>query len=450
MILSKETRSLCNHYKMATTIIGDGILYTEYPVLAQSGTHFTRVVVDDGDIQIDKASHSNSGSHLFLKGALQSHEAFIKIENSGGTELLRVDHQGKIHAPVGIIAPEISALTSSVSSNNNSLALIIPTVTANTNTLSANQTTILNNTTASATNAVKLLEQDVIKTNLDNVIVTLNASGQATDLPVDGSLVKRKNTNEGTVFEIATINKVINVGKTVAQYGNANYQWIPQKLVNGTLHNDPKAIVRCGRNHEEIGHPSIGDGLEVRGLLPEDGFGERNNVLITANEYAPSLEMVCNKSAGSPWIRLRDHEKVSKLEISEEGVAHSLAEEKHLSITPNVQFSTTHLYTGVFRLNFTLSDKWDSTSSEMVIMLKRNDEEDVRFVTACEVFIDESQVQSNHIASVIYIDRFSKNVRTNGHSFLRIVLKLELLENETELPVGTKFALTVNNQTLLL
>ena len=433
---------------MATTIIGDGILYTEYPVLAQSGTHFTRVIVDDGDVQLDKASHSNSDSHLFLKGDLQSHEAFIKIQNSGGTELLRVDHQGKIHAPVGIIAPEISTLTSSVSSNNNSLATIIPTVTANTNTLSANQTTILNNTTASATNAVKLLEQDVIKTNLDNVIVTLNAAGQATDTPVNGSLVKRKNTDEGTVFEIATVNKVINVGETVAQYGNSNYQWIPQKLVNGNIVNDPKAIVRIGRNHEEIGHPSLGDGVEIMGL--DSGFGERNNVLLTANEFAPSLEMICNKSTGAPWIRLRDHEKTSKFEISEEGIALSLAEDKHLNITPNVAFSTTHLYTGAFRLNFTLTDKWDDTSSEMVIKLKRNDPEDIRLVTACEVYIDESQVHSNHIASVIYIDRFSKNVRANAHSFLRVVLKLELLDNETELPVGTKFALTVNNQSLLL
>ena len=436
---------------MATTIIGDGVLYTEYPVKAQSSTNFTRVVVDDGDIQIDKASHSNSDSHLFLKGDLQSHEAFIRIKSSGGTELLRVDHQGKIHAPIGIIAPEITTLTSSVSSNNNSIAALVPAVTSNTNTISSNQTTILNNTTGTATNAVKLLEQDVIRSNLDNVIVILNAAGQATDLPVDGSLVKRKNTgDDGTVFEAVTINKHINVKEVVAQYGNANYQWVPQKLVNGSIVNDPKAIVRCGRNHEEIGQSSIGDGIELMGLVPDDGFGERNNVLITANEFAPSLEMICNKSLGAPWIRLRDHEKTTKVEISETGIAFALSEDKTLSITPNVPFSTTHLYTGPFRLNFTLSDKWDNTSHEMVIKLKRNDEEDVRLVTACEVYLDESQVESNHIGSVIYVDRFSKNVRTGAHSFLRIVLKLELLDNETELPVGTKFALTINNQSLLL
>ena len=423
---------------MATSIIGDGVLYTEYPVKAESSsTHFTKVIVDNGDVQIDKASHSLSDTHLFLKGDLQSHEAFIKIKSSGGAELLRVDHQGKIHAPVGIIAPEITTLTNSVSSN--------------TNTLASNQTTILNNTTASATNAVKLLEQDVIKSNVDNVIVTLNASGQATDLAVDGSLVKRKNTgDDGTVFETVTINKHINVKEVIAQYGNANYQWIPQTTVNGSIANDPKAIVRCGRNPEEIGQSSIGDGIELMGLAPDDGFGERNNVLITANEFAPSLEMVCNKSTGAPWVRLRDHEKTSKVEISELGLAYALGEDKNLSITPNVPFSTTHLYTGPFRLNFTLSDKWDNTSHEMIIKLKRNDEEDIRLVTACEVYLDESQVESNHIASVIYIDRFSKNVRKNAHSFLRIILKLELLDNETELPVGTKFALTINNQSLLL
>ena len=436
---------------MATTILGDGVLYTEYPVLAQQTTHFTRVIVDNGDIQLDKASHSGSNSHLFLKGDLQSHEAFVKIENSNGAELLRIDHQGKLHAPVGIVAPEISTLTNGVTSNNASISTLITTVTQNTNTLSSNQSTILNNTTTTLTNSVKLLEVPTIKANVDHVITVLNAASEATELPVDGSLVKRKNTGyEGTYFELLTVNKNINVGKTIAQYGNANYQWIPQTIVNLQPVNDPKAIVRIGRNHEEIGQSSIGDGVEIMGLLSSDGIGHRNNVLITANENAPSIEMVCNKKTGAPWIRLRDHHKNSQIEISQQGLSQSLVEDLTFSVSPNVAFSTVNLHEGMFRLNFVLSDKWDSTSNEMVLKIQTGAVLDARIIASFEVFIDESNITSNYIESNIYIDHISKNVRKNVDSFIRLVLKCELHAGETEIPSGTRFVVTINNQTILL
>ena len=396
---------------------------------------------------MDKASHSASDSHLFLRGDLQDHEAFIKIQNSSGSELLRVDHNGKLHTPVGIVAPEITSLTAAVSSNTTSVGTIVTTVTSNTNLIISNLTSILSNTTTGITNTTKLLAQDTIKVNVDNIISTLNGSSEATSSAIDGSLVKRDNTE--TQFTKINCN-ICEVEKTVAMYGDSNIQWIPQAMVNGTLTNDAKAIVRVGRNHDEIGYSNIGDGIEIIGLVPQDGVGSRNSVIIAASEYSPSLEMHCNKSTGQPWIRLRGHQGESKIEISETGVAISISEEANFSVTPNVEFSQMELYAGVSRLNFTLADKWDDTSNELVIKLNRYVPELGRIVSAYEVYLDESEVSSNYIDSVIYIDRITKNLRKTGASFVRIVLKLELLSSESEIPTGTKFVLTLNNKELLI
>jgi hypothetical protein len=282
--------------------------------------------------------------------------------------------------------------------------------------------------------------------NVDNLISTLNNASEATASAIDGSLVKRDNTE--TQFTKIHCN-ICEVGKTVAMYGDSNVQWIPQSTVNGALTNDAKAIVRVGRNHEEIGQSNIGDGIEIVGLLPHDGIGGRNSVLIAASEYSPSLEMTCNKSTGQPWIRLRDHLGESKIEISETGVAIPINEEQTFSVTPNVEFSQMALYNGVSRMNFTLSDKWDNTSDEMVIKLNHTAPQLGRIVSA-EVYVDQSNVSSNYIDSVIFIDRITKNLRQTGDSVVRIVLKIELLGGESEIPLGTKFVLTLNNKGLLI
>ena len=98
----------------------------------------------------------------------------------------------------------------------------------------------------------------------------------------------------------------------------------------------------------------------------------------------------------------------------------------------------------------TLSDKWDDTSNKMVIILNRNVPQLGRIVSAYEVYLDQSDVSSNYIDSVIYIDRITKNLRKTGESFVRVVLKIELLGNETEIPSGTKFVLTLNNKELII
>ena len=174
--------------------------------------------------------------------------------------MLKIDNTGKLFAPIGVVCPEITSLTNSIATTN---------------------TTLLDNIDNTADNTEKLEEQDTIKTHVDHILTVLNDASEATKA-VNNSLVKRDNSN-GTAFSKISVSQVAEIGETVAMYGDANVQWIPQKTVNGVIINDPKAICRLGRNHEEIVQDPTGDGLELVGLLPLDGIGVRNTVMITAS-----------------------------------------------------------------------------------------------------------------------------------------------------------------------
>jgi hypothetical protein len=76
------------------------------------------------------------------------------------------------------------------------------------------------------------------------------------------------------------------------------------------------------------------------------------------------------------------------------------------------------------------------------------DDELNNFLT-CECCIDQSDVEAVYLDSAVYIDRVTKNIKKNQHSLIRVVLKCEFLNNETEIPQGTKILVTVNNQKML-
>ena len=50
---------------------------------------------------------------------------------------------------------------------------------------------------------------------------------------------------------------------------------------------------------------------------------------------------------------------------------------------------------------------------------------------------------------MVYVDRIQKNVRKNESAKIRIVLKMELLDSETEIPNGTVLQLTIRNQLMI-
>ena len=98
-----------------------------------------------------------------------------------------------------------------------------------------------------------------------------------------------------------------------------------------------------------------------------------------------------------------------------------------------------------------LNTAWDDEADELILVLQYNsqvDEEENRFIS-CEVFLDETLLESGYTESMVYVDRIQKNVRKNESAKIRIVLKMELLDSETEIPNGTVLQLTVRNQLMI-
>ena len=103
------------------------------------------------------------------------------------------------------------------------------------------------------------------------------------------------------------------------------------------------------------------------------------------------------------------------------------------------------------RYRLHLAVPWSNAADEITLVLQQNsntDDEEFRFLT-CEAFLDESDVEAGYTDSVVYVDRVTKNVRKNSPSIIRIVLKMELLNGETDIPLGSVVRVTLNNQKML-
>ena len=417
-----------------TNILGDGGVTTIYPVYDDvyslfdnvSG-FFKKINVDDGAIHINQAGHGDNvdDAHLLLQGQLQDHEAFVKIKNAQGTELFRIDNTGKVLAPQDIVAPSLTTVQNVASTN----ATSVNTLTSNLNTL----------------------EQTMISSDLTlyNQIISLQTViNGGTSQAVNDSLVKRDNT-AGTMFTKLNT-EVIEVDDQVAMYGNANLMWVPQVTVDGVTSNVAGTHVTVGKNLA-IG-AGAADGLEIFGL-PLDANGlATNQVLITANDTAASINLQCNKSNTAPYIRCSNLNDVVQNEISEHGFSQLM-----LHVNPLFQATPGLVVGGALeggtlrRYRLHLAVPWSNVADEIPFVLQQNsntDDEEFRYLT-CEAFLDESDVEAGYTDSVVYVDRVMKNVRKNSPSIIRIVLKMELLNGETEIPLGSMIRVTINNQKML-
>ena len=127
---------------MATTIIGNGPPYMLiYADETPSGA-FGKVIVDGGEVQLDKSSHNDNYAHVYIKGTLQNHESYIKVEDSASNVLFKVDNTGKLNALVGITSPEITSITNASTTNTVALTTITPKVTANETAVAAHVTVL--------------------------------------------------------------------------------------------------------------------------------------------------------------------------------------------------------------------------------------------------------------------------------------------------------------------
>ena len=399
---------------MASTIIGDGANYTLYPpseALINPREAYQRIIVDNGAISIDHASHgaNENDSHLFLKGTLQAHESYVKITNDANVEKLRIDNTGKIHAPGGVTCPEITTVTTATSGNTASITALTGTVTTLTTETTQN-TNQLMSATAAATN---------------------------------GTLVLRHNVN-GTHFAKIT-SDIVEIGTAQALYGDANIQYIPQD--NGG-NNIAGSIYRFGSNHEEFDFTGSGEGIELIGRAPSNPAEQRNSVQMFPQESAPTLQMVCTKTAGVPWVRLNNENDVETIEISEFGLAQRLSSSTQFNISPGSIYTGT-LSPGFSESVFTLSGNWTAADGSLTFILKSNTDIEGHYIKCIEVSVDESSSNS-YIQSQVYVDRFSKHVKNHPtDSELRVVLKYEFLGGETSIPSGTVLRLLILNNKII-
>ena len=414
-----------------TNIFGDGELTTQYPVYDDifslydnvSG-FFNKIRVDDGAIEIDHAGHTGNvhDSHITLKGNLESHEAFFKIKNAQNTELFRITHAGHLLAPQDITAPSITNNTNAVVANQTG-------INTNSGAIISNDTDIQ----ANATNTTAL--QTLTKINVDAV--------QATSLATDKSLVQRNNTGDGTMFTILNAN-LVEVNHQVTLYGDSQLWWEPT--------NTPGSFIRVGRT-QYSGNAAVGDGIELVG--PAMDVGKRNEVRITANDTAPSIDLQCNKTNNAPFIRCTDKDDIVQIEISDQGLVQPLTNSSYLEVTPGIDF-TALLKTGQVRHIIGFAVPWSDDQKELVFILTTpNEDYEEKFFFSCEVSLNENTPQGVYTQSVVYVDRVSKNLRQSAPSQIRVVMKLELLKNlqgvmETGLTTEHMLDFTYNNQKMLV
>ena len=410
---------------MATTIIGNGIPYKIIYPEEKSASDFHKIKVDGGSIILDKAADHDEYAHLYLKGNLQNHEAYFKVENNSNVELLRVDNSGKLHATSGLVAPEITTLTNSVTNNTSTLTTIAPKVTANETAVASHTTLIGTNTTSIGNNTSAIGLNTTDRTN-------------ATHLATNDTLVKRLNSGDGTQFTTLTTN-LINVGQAAAAYGDSSYQWIAQDN-NGQ--NIAGSFARLGTNISEMGDlSSAGDGLELSGL-PTAGQTKYNKIELFPASSAPSIQLQCSKDASVPWVRLNGELGFAWVELDLFGVSQAVTNTSQSNISPGNNL-TGVLARGLCIYNLTLTGNWSANNPELIIVL--TDRVKDHLIRSVEVSLE------GNVSSTVYVDRYSKTIKSPAsNSELRIVLKHELLGGETNIPSGTVIKLAILNNRIIL
>ena len=164
------------------TVTGETGTYEYFPVWESSTkNNFTHLKVDDDAIVLNHSGHADnlSQSHLVLKGDLSAGHAYIRCKNGQGTDLIRIDHSGKLHCLSGLDSTEITQLQQDV---------------AQLTTYDAEQSTTI----------FDLIQEDVtIKNRLDTIESEITGTHEATH----DTLVRRDNT-AGTQFTKLTANVV--------------------------------------------------------------------------------------------------------------------------------------------------------------------------------------------------------------------------------------------------
>jgi hypothetical protein len=386
---------------------------------------FDKLTVDDV-ITIDHAQHTGNEdkAHLLLSGDISTGDHYVRIKNSSGT-LLNIDHNGKLHAISGLVAPELTAMSQAITSQSE---LII-----------SNDTDIGTMFDLIAANQTELVATLETSEYLSSRVVD---SEPATHEAIDNSLVQRDNT-QGTTFTRIDLTNLL-VEKQVALHKDAKLNYIPYHTVNGvSVPLGPLYQYRFGRA-EEIGDGQMHtDGLEF--LNPDP-----NEIKLQVNNTTPTIETVNTKDGDLyPWVRHRDSDRVSQVEIDSYGVHTRITNVTSIhNVTPGV-VTVVPPGRGITEYVLHLSSAWIFANvAEHTIQITRTLVQEA-FITAM-VFIDNKDgAPAQNISSRAFLKRQMHFRNDTGHMIQRYVIGHFVANSEVSFPIGTKIVLRVKNNKLI-
>ena len=262
--------------------------------------------------------------------------------------------------------------------------------------------------------------------------------GNSTHLSTHDTLVKRDN-NSTTTFEHLTTN-ILNASTDVAMYGDCALTYTPQDAQGVNI---AGYTYRFGRNTEELGDFSgTGNGLE----FAEPG-STGNMLLMQTNVGTPTIELRANKTAGVPWMLIRNSSDNEALSLDDAGIHVRSDEKPGVYLTPGTPLVLHTLTDGKQAHWLELSVPWTSTTSETEIEIEQPvADAGLRIIENMEIFLDD-QIQSSAVESRVYVKRWGTYKYSKQK--LWVVLGLELRNGETSLQSGSFIRISFCNKKVL-
>ena len=401
-----------------------------------------RIVIDDGAIKIDHAADNLDNAHLVLDGVLTSGQDYVKVVKNG-VKLLNIDHTGKLFCHEGIGFPDlttienfITALQSQTATNANGLIALdgdITVLQGQTATNAGGLVTVDNS---------RVVEDQVLQAaidvNIGHIATNTAALASGTHVNTHDTLVKRNNNGTTSFHDITT--NVLSANQAIAIYGDATIQFVPQDDQGQNLSG---YTYRFGRNSEELGDLSgTGAGLEFKDTL-------NNEVLMQVNKNTPHIELKVNKEPNIPFVRIRNNNSDSIIEITEQGIIPKVHIVNTIYLTPGALLQTSML--GGYQSHvFELGYAWlDTTGETRIEFSESQSSADFHLIENIQVCLDDRSlsIPVSDITSRIVLKRWG--VYRNTNHILEIVLGCDFHSNAIEVEVGSRIRVTFNNKKLL-
>jgi hypothetical protein len=167
------------------------------------------------------------------------------------------------------------------------------------------------------------------------------------------------------------------------------------------------------------------------------------------NKNTPSIELKVNKEANIPFIRIRDNNSDSILEVNEQGLIPKVTVANIIYLTPGALLQTS-MSSGYQSHVFELGSAWlDSSGDTRIEFSESQSSAEYHLIENIQVCLDDRglSVPVNDINSRIVLKRWG--VYRNVYHKLELVLGCDFHTNAIEIEVGSRIRITFNNKLLL-